>query len=93
MSKKAVYSNKGLAVYITGEDFEEMLEHRYLSVPLYIGKVQVEHSQIIVNTLSRANLALKDILALEQSAIDEARQKFPGADVRMVYKGKQSNRS
>ncbi len=93
MSKKAVYSNKGLAVYITAEHFRELLTEGTLDVRLHIGKVQVKQAWCVVKVLPGAKDSLTQAYRLEQSAIDEARQKFPDADVSMVYKGKQSNRS
>ena len=74
MSKKAVYSNKGLQVYITREDFDKLLNERALDVPLFIGKTQSPGAWIIVKTLIVANTDLRQVRDLEQSAIDQARQ-------------------
>ena len=74
MSKKAVYSNKGLQVYITKEDFEELLDRTVLEVPVYIGKVQSEGAWIVVKTFSKANIVLKETLQLEQQAVAQVRQ-------------------
>jgi len=81
MSKKAVYSNKGLQVYITGEDFEKLLQKWTLNVPLHIGKVEAKDHWIVVKTLSWSNDTLGRTLAAEQSAIDEARKGGPVGNV------------
>ncbi len=74
MSKKAVYSNKGLQVYITGEDFEDLLRKTVLDVPLYIGKAKTADGWIVVKTLSESWRNLDQALTLERQAVNQARQ-------------------
>ena len=74
MSKKAVYSNKGLQVYITAEDFERLLVHSQEVVSIYIGKAGPLAGSLKVVLSHTGQKELLEALALEQSAIDEARQ-------------------
>jgi len=76
MSKKAVYSNKGLQVYITREDFEEMLSGKPFVVPVFIGKSKTETGSLWIDLSLTAHSRLLQALNLEQSAIDEARQQY-----------------
>ncbi len=73
MTKKAVYSNKGLQVYITAEDFEVLLSRGWVTPEVFIGKdktvvghLQVELSAVSKNSLLRA-------FQLERDAINQAR--------------------
>ncbi len=82
MSKKAVYNNKGLAIYITGEDFKNLLERRALDVPLYIGKTEVKGACVVVKTLTTANQYFKEARQLEHEAIENVRAEHAKSKVR-----------
>ncbi len=74
MSKKAVYNNKGLAIYITGDDFKDLLERTTLSVPVYIGKVKTQKDFTVVRTLSGLDGELAYAYQLEHEAIESVRR-------------------
>ncbi len=73
MPKKAVYNNKMLAIYISGDDFKELLERRTLDLKLYIGKVQTGNDWIVVNTLGGLSAELENAYQLEYEAIEAVR--------------------
>ena len=74
MSKKAVYSNKGLQVYITGEDFKHLLACSQIVIPVHIGKSGPLKGSLQVVLSFTVNSELLEALTLEQSAIDKARR-------------------
>jgi len=73
MGKKAVYSNKGLQVYITGEDFEELLERGQIYLDVNIGKSAVPAGMGFVHLAPETIVHLANAFTLEQGAIDAAR--------------------
>ncbi len=73
MSKKAVYNNKMLAIYISGDDFKDLLRRTDLSVPVYIGKVKSDSDWIMVNLLGKLRVDLDNAYQLEHEAIEAAR--------------------
>ena len=84
MSAKAVYSNKGLQVYITAEDFEELLERGQIYFEVHIGKRAVSIGQGFVHLHPDCVRHLTRAFTLEQSAIDEARKRGPVGNVPYV---------
>jgi len=76
MSKKAVYSNKGLQVYITAEDFEELLERGQIYVEVHICKSAVSKGRGFVHLHPDCVRHLTRAFTLEQAAIDEAQQQY-----------------
>jgi len=93
MSKKAVYSNKGLQVYITAEDFEFLLERGQMVFEVHIGKsaVSIGHGFIHLRPDTVDNL--ENALALEQAAIDKARSAGQVKKIRYDDFKSYSNRS
>ncbi len=73
MGKKAVYSNKGLQVYITQEDFEELLESLTIKVPVGIGKDKNVIGLVRVELSDYSKTGLLLAFNLERDAIDKAR--------------------
>lgn len=76
MGKKAVYSNKGLQVYISGEDFEALLDHQTLWVKLHIGKVETAKCFVWVEITAEAYASIANAYKLESRAIDKARTDY-----------------
>ena len=74
MGKKAVYSNKGLQVYITREHFGVLLGQKRLSVPVVIGKNPNAIGLVHVEVSSSTREALENAFQLEQAAVDEVRE-------------------
>ena len=77
MAKKAVYSNKGLQVYITKEDFEELLSQKRLSVPVVIGKNPISIGLVRLELSNFTRDGLLNALTLEKQAVDEAGRGAP----------------
>ncbi len=73
MPKKAVYNNKMLAIYISGDDFKELLERTTLDVKIYIGKVMTERDYVVVKTLGGSRYEIERAYKLEHEAIEAAR--------------------
>ena len=92
MSKKAVYSNKGLQVYITADHFKELLAEGTLDVQLYIGKVQVKRAWCVVKVLPGARDSLVVACQLEQGAIDKARNEYSNAFAKRSQSLRNSNK-
>ncbi len=74
MSKKAVYSNKGLQVYITKEDFENLLSGKPFVVPVFIGKNKEVMGSLWIDLSVMAHSELLQALKLEQQAVNKARR-------------------
>lgn len=92
MGAKAVYNNKGLGIYITGEDFETLLKQIDIAVPTYVGKSTVSLGFIRVRLSHRANEGLRYALILEQEAIDKARNEYSDAFAKRSQSLRKSNR-
>ena len=72
MSKKCVYSNKGLQVYITAEDFEELLERGQIYLDVQIGKSKAPVGKGFIHLAPDTVDNLTNALTLEREAIDQA---------------------
>jgi len=92
MSAKAVYSNKGLQVYITGEDFQLLLSKGWITPEVFIGKDKtvVGHLQVELSAVSQNSLY--HALVLEQQAIDQARNEYSDAFAKRSQSIRKSNK-
>ncbi len=73
MSKKAVYNNKMLAIYISGDDFKKLLDSGKSAVPIYIGKVKTDRDWISVDLSFTIRGELYKAYQLEYEAIETVR--------------------
>jgi len=73
MGNRAVYSNKGLGVYITREHFEELINVGAEVCSLYVGKEKVQGLTVRVILDPEANALLRRVFYLETKAISDAR--------------------
>ncbi len=73
MSAKAVYNNKGLAIYITGDDFEQLLREWNIWARLHIGKTETRKSFVSVILSDEAQAEIANAYELECQAIDRVR--------------------
>lgn len=76
MAKKAVYNNQHLAIYITQEDFEKLINEMAIFLPAYIGKdkVGIGTVQVVIDTMTK--LSYQYALSAERQAVKEVQDQF-----------------
>lgn len=76
MGKKAVYNQQYLAIYITREDFDAMLDWVDIGVPVFIGKGKTSLGLLRVQLTQPVRNGLKYALEQELLAYEKVRQDF-----------------
>jgi len=76
MAKKAVYNNQHIAIYITQEHLDRLLNTMSVFLPVYIGKNETGVGTIQVQIDSMTMLSLKYALKAERQAVQEVQDQF-----------------
>jgi hypothetical protein len=70
MSKNANYNSLTLAVYVTQEDLDRVVEYGFQDVDLVVGKDKFPAGVVHINLDSVAQAALNDFVRAEREAIE-----------------------
>lgn len=73
MSKKAVYNNQYLGIYITRDDLDKLLEDFETETPVYIGKYYEVGASVRVQLNLEAKITVRGALEAEREAVASVR--------------------
>lgn len=76
MGVKAVYNQKYIGIYITGEDLDRLLKESQIFVPSFIYDGKTSPGQVYVAIDAGTRLAWRQVLTQETNIYDEARKQF-----------------
>jgi hypothetical protein len=76
MGKRAVYNNQHLAIYITGEDLDTLLDGLYIYVGFFIGKTQIAFHPVQVVISGQTAITIRRARKEERKAVEEIQDQF-----------------
>lgn len=76
MAKKGVYHHQYLAVYISQDDFDELVRNKSIGVPVYIGKEAKEVGGLRIRLDFLAQTSLGYAKMHEKEAVEKVRREF-----------------